>query len=918
MFYQVFAGLCALGLIVGLVRLAHPMARRTGPHGVWRPLTDGAVLLVLLPVALFAVRPYLGANLIGAGDSYHYALQVADFVTQSRQGILPVLIGQSDYAFNGNAHTVRTAPYFTHLAGLLDFLTGQRLSFVSLQNLTVALTSVLAAWAAYAACLLASGGRKTAAGLLASVYVLSPAVLGPLAVGDMFATYMTAPWLVLCWLGIAGILDRENATRSQVLAAGALAMTWYAHPPIAAWLSMGWVLAQIARFLLAAGKPRQWLVQLAPGLLLLAGLGAYAFTSIGTLGTGNFGNVDFASYAYTPDRLRQILTSGFLPFTHPTGAGLQLGWSLWLLLLVAGGLLIRARHLTGLLLLGSLALLCLYLFPLPGLSDSPWHLLPRRLVALTNWPAQRLYPLLAAGAIVVIAIALRREHLRAAFPYWAWCLLLGAGSGWSLLEAAAIHRRTSESTTPPAVQAIQFAPENLILTRYSYALSPRLPTYFTHGWTDPEFESRLLDRNLDLAQDYTLGVLGRVAMPEMKPLADRITMDVPGPSRQLLLFSFARPDAVGELKIQGGGVNRFYALPRSGEVRAFGAGPAAGKTIPLAFSRPGPHQVTVHTSAPGLSMGILPVDPSTLPVRLLGLAPYTARVNAAQTGYLETPLIHLDGYEAEIDGNPAAVRPSPDGLVMVPVPAGTSTVTIRYPGPPLLRGSWLLSLACLALFPWLLRLRAGPEDSPSWMREHNLIAGVREAWRRQPRRVLLTAGTICLLAVAAVISGLAWRDYRSYGALRLMLELPKHPPTKSEPLLTLGQTGAADCVFVIYEDASHIRLGLDHWGYGGPVSEPIAITPGELQVIEISLGGLHPPSPWFSRHSPVAGQPAPFVLKLNDQVVFRQNHPFHPAKPSQVAVGTNPAGNTVALSSFTGRIISVERLRETDLSRQHP
>jgi len=130
-------------------------------------------------VALWAAYPYMYDGLIGAGDSYHYTLQVADFVTQIRKGIFPVLVGQSEYAFNGNIHTIRTAPYFTHFAGALDLIAFHHCSFFVLKNLTVLLSTWGAAFAAYATVRVLAPDKRLAALLLSFCYVTSPRYNGP-------------------------------------------------------------------------------------------------------------------------------------------------------------------------------------------------------------------------------------------------------------------------------------------------------------------------------------------------------------------------------------------------------------------------------------------------------------------------------------------------------------------------------------------------------------------------------------------------------------------------------------------------------------------------------------------------------------------------------------------------------------------
>lgn len=904
----IFLGAAGLVFFLGLARLGLAAARNTPEVRRWP--ADLLLLASLMPVALFAVHPYIGVNLVGAGDSYHYGLQVADFITQARHGVMPILAGQSDYAFNGNIHTLRTAPYFTHLAGLLDGLTGRRLSFVSLQNLTVTTTSVLAAWAAALAVLRASGGRRIIAGLLASIYVLSPAIMGPLALHDMFATYMAAPWLVLCWYGLAEILRRENDLAAQLLAAGALALVWYAHSPLGAWLSLVWALVQLTRIILVGGCARQWLRSLT-GVLFFAGLSAYAFLSIATLGSGPESLANYDAFVFSSAAFQQIFQAQFSPFLGaPALPGIQLGWMLWLLLVGAGGLCLWRRQPSGLFLLLFIVALAAFMIPVPGLTEAMWRALPERLVTQTNWPAQRLCPLLASGIVIVAALALRLIADGPGRAYRVVCVLLAVGAVWSAAEVAAIHRRPGVAKLPPAIHDLLYSPQNLRLTRYSYALFAQPPSYFTHGWTDPEFESRLLDKGLDPAGDNTSAVLRTAGPGESRAINGTLTVDLAGSGGYLLTFDFAHPAQTGEITIRGTGLERAYALPRSGEMRGFGSEPGGARSIPLRLDGTETKSVTIGANVAGVSVRIDPIPQDVLPVRVHGQIPYRAIVRTVAPAWLETPRVHLEGYVANVNGRGEIVRRSPDGLVMVPVPAGESEVVVTYPGPFRLRAAWFLSLGCLAAWPWLL-LRAGIEaphttTSWAWFRQHTLAAGLLHLWHNRRRTVML-AGILTAVLFAAGWTGVRlWREYRDFGPLLLQVELPKRPVSRAEPLVTIGQTGTADCLYVIYEDAHHVRFGLDHWAYGGPVSDPIRIDFSRIHEIEFSIGGLYPPSRWFSR--PALSGPLPLHLKLDGQTIFSVDQAFY---PGAFTIGANPVGSSVASARFSGQLHGVRRLPAT-------
>ena len=117
-------------------------SRRYFSRDGFRPAPEILCALIAVAGALASVLPLLGEKVVGSGDAYHYALQAADFSTQVRRGIFPVLIGQSPYAFNGNIHTLRTAPYYVHLCGLVDLIAQGRLTPFRVEALAAILSAL--------------------------------------------------------------------------------------------------------------------------------------------------------------------------------------------------------------------------------------------------------------------------------------------------------------------------------------------------------------------------------------------------------------------------------------------------------------------------------------------------------------------------------------------------------------------------------------------------------------------------------------------------------------------------------------------------------------------------------------------------------------------------------------------------------
>ena len=190
---------------------------------------EGFRWALLQALAAYAFHSYVLCVHIGAGDAYHYSLSMGDFIRQVRAGIFPVFIGQSEFAFNGGIHTVRTAPYFVHLGALLDALTLHTLPFYAVANLTIVLSASLGVLGTYAALSLYAPGRPMAAAALAALYMLSPRSW-PLYEGDMIATFMTVPMIPWWVLGLALAAEDEAAWRPWLMQGAALAAMWWAHP----------------------------------------------------------------------------------------------------------------------------------------------------------------------------------------------------------------------------------------------------------------------------------------------------------------------------------------------------------------------------------------------------------------------------------------------------------------------------------------------------------------------------------------------------------------------------------------------------------------------------------------------------------------------------------------------------------------
>ena len=689
---------------------------------------EAARLLLLAAVAAWLLHPFATARQIGAGDALWYANMLADFVTQLRAGVFPVFVGQTDYAFNGAVYPLRVAPFYQHLAGVFDLLTGRQLGIFALQHLCVLVVGYAGIFSSYFALnQLAPGQRWSAAGL-AILYLSCPGLLGTIYTQDLYMTWMTIPFVPWVVYGLARPFSAD-ALKTQIILGAALAALWWAHAPIALWLTLIAGAAQGVR-LAALHRTRAHVGRAFWGGVTFALLAHYPFASLASLQTGAAPATDILPRAHLiAEHVRNVFPGVVLPLsTHARAlSDLQLGYALGLVLAIATGLALKTRraHLLALTLPG--VGLLLLILPVPG-NAWAWDHLPETLKRLTYyWPMQRFYLIiaaLAAGAgISALAAGMELKanaarHLR---------VLLVIACGWSLWESRQYVAAGRERTASAEISAQNLRPENQPTMNHAYGLFPALPAYFSHGVMDPRAEARLLDH-------ATLAVLPPPAPsptePALTPL--RGTVDAnPGvlllspsltlqPGRRYALeFVFAPKSYVGSLQLSGRTFFREYALPHSGEALAFGSEAPNNPTLPLWTTASEPETITLRfiptdgtapqTFAAFAAIQLREINDATATVNVTAQLPFRATVHATQPAWLETPRMYQAGYQATVDGRAATVKKSPQGLAMIELPYGAQTITLTYQAPMLLRVSYVTSLLLWLLACFLIvRLRRRP------------------------------------------------------------------------------------------------------------------------------------------------------------------------------------------------------------------
>jgi hypothetical protein len=711
-----------LGLAIAINRRLLVIAVGRGNIGA----AEGVRWMLLQGWAAYAIHPYVRGVEMGAGDSYHYTISMADFITQLRSGIFPIFIGQTEFAFNGGIHTVRTAPYFLHLGGWLDLATLQTLTPYALSNLAVVTSLALAGVGTYTALLVYAPGRAWLALALSALYVLCPGILVPLYLGDMIATFMTVPMIPLWALGVALAADHPRAWRPWLVQGFALGALWWAHPPIAFWaavLTAGAWVAILAR----EGAVRTILGRMAAATLVCAALAGYVFVSVLSLHLKPGPDSQATESAVVLGVVAQNWRYGLLPISmganHLLG-DLQIGYSL-LAGALAAVLAFRARK-SASVLFGCVAFLLVLLTPVPWITARLWSLVPHAVFDVTNvWPMQRFIPIMAGLSVFAAMAGLSQLRPRTRSGATSLALVLVVAVGWSLSQANRFIKRAESAGLTPEHSAQMFRPENVMLTRVSYLFFGSFPGYFSHSQMEPFLETRLLDaKTLNVIGDGSTPVpgAGAGASPPIDLLqrpdgeiGPKITIE---PGETLIVrFDFLGRELEGHLEIAGQNQFREYALPSSGSPKSFGALPTSGRVIALRDTSGQPDSLGIRFFPNSDSSGEWPTlhEPFarvTLErfegvdhvVQLISLTPFHAVVRAERDAILETPRVRVPGYRASVNGRKAAVLTTPDDLVGVRVPAGTSDVRVDYRGSPALRFTyWLSACAWFALAAGVLR-----------------------------------------------------------------------------------------------------------------------------------------------------------------------------------------------------------------------
>lgn len=883
---------------------------------------------LLCAAGLCAAAPLVTNHGLGTDEAYNYSLATADAVRQFREGVFPVLVGQTEFAFNGRIHPLRTAPFLAYFAGAIDTLTFRQLNFWALQNLALTLSLLGATFSMYASLRRSTGASPLLRLVLSAAYVLSPGVLAAVYSMDLYMTVMTLPFVPLVIGAALRTLRGERTAAVYSLLGAGLAAAWLAHPPVALWLTVGVIALELPLVLGWRLTAREWL-HAAGGAALCLLLCGYSFVSALSI-------QDYQVSTENRDTATTIAEVGrvFKASLHPVSSAanllsdFQLGYAYWGALALALLFALLRRRPVALLLCGVAGFYLALTTPVPVVNTWLWDHVPTMAATLTSyWPMQRLYLLITAFALFGLAAAgglpslgkLRPKLLQDVVG-----LALIALAGWTLYQSWHFIGRGFSTRASAEKSELVHRPENINLTVTSYAFIGA-PPYFVNGVMDPTMEFRLrkpatmevLASNWDapasLAAPVQQGTFRSTGSEGAIELSPRLKLE-PG-QRYRLDFTFPPVATDGFLQITGPHSFREYKLPQAGLPEGFGSAPGNNHALTLwtTESRQEELKLQLAGSSTAPSSGFVladftlrPIDASKLPVEVLSWVPLRLKVNSPAAAYLETPRLHVRGYVAKVNGERVRAQESLDRLVMFPVPAGESQVELSYEGPAAVRATfWAAVVGWLGFFclGTIHVLRPERRERPrAAAHSRKFLTGRRIAF----------AVALALLCTAGFFGWQRWKAYQNAaGPLHIRLILPRKETGRSQPLVTTGKTGAGTFIFMQYIDPTHIRIGLDVWGQPLVLSDPIQTDYFSVQDFVVSSGALYPPGHPKLKNVPAAALEAlrqRITVSLNGKVVLDRPVFSFESTVEEVTVGASRIGVSNTEPKFVGQILKVERL----------
>lgn len=156
------------------------------------------------------------------------------------------------------------------------------------------------------------------------------------------------------------------------------------------------------------------------------------------------------------------------------------------------------------------------------------------------------------------------------------------------------------------------------------------------------------------------------------------------------------------------------------------------------------------------------------------------------------------------------------------------------------------------------------------------------------------------------------------GPLRITLTLPQRRGIYGEPLVVTGRSEKGDFLYLECLPNEHtVKVGLDHWGSGGPSTGFIPVDYGKPHSFEVSMGSLMPPedSGVYRAHPDWAPLTHRLIVRMDGRELLNQDWPFFPSDPVETTIGSNLIGGSTTNPNISAVISAVEPLDAASFAR---
>jgi hypothetical protein len=154
---------------------------------------------------------------------------------------------------------------------------------------------------------------------------------------------------------------------------------------------------------------------------------------------------------------------------------------------------------------------------------------------------------------------------------------------------------------------------------------------------------------------------------------------------------------------------------------------------------------------------------------------------------------------------------------------------------------------------------------------------------------------------------------RTFGPLELKLRFPTDKGATVEPLVVTGTEFLSDYLYIHYTTGDKVRIGFEHAGYGGPITDPLPVDYAASHLLEVDMPPLYPPigDPYFDGVPPatLAAFGNRLRVWLDGSLVIDSPQQFHPPFRTAPGIGGGDLGQQALGRRFTGTILGVRRLK---------